>query len=74
MNQDNKISVILPTLNEEENLRLLIPEIVNLLEDDLNIEYEVIVVDDGSTDMTEVFINELMSNNTSIKFLLRTNE
>ena len=74
MNQDNKISVILPTLNEEENLRLLIPEIVNLLEDELDIEYEVIVVDDGSTDMTEVFINELMSNNTSIKFSLRTNE
>ena len=48
MNQDNKITVILPTLNEEENLRLLIPEIVNLLEDELDIEYEVIVVDDGS--------------------------
>ena len=39
MNQDNKITVILPTLNEEENLRLLIPEIVNLLEDELDIEY-----------------------------------
>ena len=67
MNQDNKISIILPTLNEEENLRLLIPEIVNLLEDELDIEYEVIVVDDGSTDMTEGFINELMKKNTSIK-------
>ena len=74
MNQDNKISVILPTLNEEENLRLLIPEIVNLLEDDLNIKYEVIVVDDGSTDMTEGFVSEIMSKNTSIKFLSRTNE
>ena len=73
MNQDNKISIILPTLNEEENLRLLIPEIVNLLQDDLNIEYEVIVVDDGSTDMTEGFVSELMSKNTSIKFSSRTN-
>src|SRR6056300_1932356 len=74
MNQDNKISIILPTLNEEENLRLLIPEIVNLLEDDLNIKYEVIVVDDGSTDMTEGFVSEIMRKNTSIKFLSRTNE
>tara|TARA_B110000444_G_C18837382_1_gene596806 strand:+ start:680 stop:1522 length:843 start_codon:yes stop_codon:yes gene_type:complete len=71
MNKDNKISIILPTLNEEQNLRLLIPEIVNLLEVDLNIEYEVIVVDDGSTDMTELYITDLMAKNDSIKFLSR---
>lgn len=74
MNKDNKISIILPTLNEEENLKLLIPEIVNLLEADLNIKYEVIVVDDGSTDMTEVYITDLMTKNDSIKFLLREGE
>lgn len=74
MNQDNKISIILPTLNEEDNLKLLIPEIVRLLQDDLNIEYEVIVVDDGSTDMTEEFINEIMKKNSFIKFVLRKKE
>ena len=36
-------------------------ELVVSVEDELDIEYEVIVVDDGSTDMTEGFINELMN-------------
>ena len=74
MKQDNKISIILPTLNEKENLSKLIPEIVNLLESELNFEYEVIVVDDGSTDMTELLIEKFMKKNSSINFLLRNSE
>ena len=53
MTEEKGLSVILPTLNEEENLKKLIPEIAHLLEGELKIDYEIIVVDDGSTDNTK---------------------
>ena len=57
-----EVSIILPTLNEEKNLDFLIPEIQEELTH-LNIDnYEIIVVDDGSTDnskkLVEQFNNE----------------
>ena len=42
MTFDNKISIILPTLNEEKNLKILVPEISSLFENDLKLEYEII--------------------------------
>jgi len=58
MTFDNKISIILPTLNEEKNLKILVPEISSLFENDLKLEYEIIVVDDGSTDNTSNIIKK----------------
>ena len=46
------ISIILPTINEADNLKLLIPEIINNLETVENLNFEIIVSDDGSTDST----------------------
>ena len=43
------ISLILPTLNEEENLVILLPKIQSIL---TNLEYEIIIVDDDSDDQT----------------------
>ena len=71
MTFDNKISIILPTLNEEKNLKILVPEISSLFENDLKLEYEIIVVDDGSTDSTNEYISSLMKNNKSIKRVKR---
>ena len=48
MNKLKGISVILPTLNEEENLKELIPKIVEILENIEITNYELIVVDDSS--------------------------
>ena len=51
-----EVSIILPTLNEEKNLDFLIPEIQEELTH-LNIEnYEIIVVDDGSTDNSKKLV------------------
>lgn len=51
--EDNfELSVILPTLNEARNLEILIPSIVKNLNSVDNLVYEIIVVDDGSTDNT----------------------
>jgi dolichol-phosphate mannosyltransferase len=46
------VSVILPVVNESENLRVLIPRLTALLDRE-RITHEVIVVDGGSTDGTQ---------------------
>ncbi len=43
------ISVIIPTLNEEQRIEKLLPQIIQLLK---NIPHELIVVDGGSSDQT----------------------
>jgi glycosyltransferase involved in cell wall biosynthesis len=45
------ISVIIPAFNEEKSIGLVIEETTQAL-DSLNVPYEIIVVDDGSTDHT----------------------
>ncbi len=52
------LSCVIPCLNEAENLRVLIPELVSLL-GGLVGAYEIIVVDDGSQDHTPRMLTEL---------------
>jgi len=52
-----RLSVILPVYNEAENLRLLIPALGEALEA-LNVFYEIVVVDDGSSDSTATVLRE----------------
>lgn len=50
------ISVVIPIYNEEENIKLLIKEIDQALQSH---NYEIILVDDGSTDKTRIKVKEL---------------
>ena len=50
-----KLSVVIPVMNEEDNIKPLLDEIRKSLRD---IDYEVIFVDDGSTDKTVEKIKE----------------
>ena len=54
------IWVIVPALNEAENLRVLVPRIVKTLES-MGDGGRVLVVDDGSTDDTREAMAELAS-------------
>ena len=59
MKSEIKVSIILPTLNEKKNLEILIPSIVKEF-DELTIQdYEILVVDDNSTDGTKYIMNKL---------------
>ena len=71
-NDDISISIILPTLNEIENLKILIPEIVEVLKSQNIKDFEIIVVDDNSDDGTETFINSLSEENGKIKIIVRS--
>jgi glycosyltransferase involved in cell wall biosynthesis len=52
------VSVILPVHNEAENLRILLPALSDSLEA-LGVAYEIVIVDDGSTDDTATFLAKL---------------
>lgn len=51
-------SLIIPTYNESENIQILIPRVIKLLNEH-NISFEIIVVDDDSPDLTWKVAQEL---------------
>lgn len=62
-----KISVVVPCYNEEENVKPIseaILEQLNLLE---NYDYEIIFIDNDSTDMTRDIIEKICAENSKIK-------
>ncbi len=68
------VTVILPTLNEEKNLQILIPQLVKVFKD-LSLEkYEILVVDDSSEDQTEKLIQELSLKNNKINIFQRNSQ
>lgn len=55
-----KLSVVIPLYNEEENIELLVRKIESALKDKV---FEIILVDDGSTDRTRQKVKELNNPN-----------
>ncbi len=60
------ISIVIPLLNEEESLRELNQWISRVMAEN-NFSYEVIFIDDGSTDGSWNLIQQLSAQNTNIK-------
>ena len=50
------LSIILPTLNEKDNLEILIPDLITNLSEINNLEFEIIISDDQSTDGTKELV------------------
>lgn len=63
-----KLSVVLPTYNEAENLKILIPQIEEKFKGEL---LEIIIVDDNSQDGTKELINALNNKFNNIKLISR---
>ena len=67
------LSVVIPVYNEEENVQLLHERLKNAL-DPLNQEYELLFVDDGSTDRTLPILEEIQAQDNKVVVLsLRRN-
>lgn len=62
------ISVIMPTLNEERNIESAINNTLKALED-YHIAGEVIVINDGSRDKTEVLVSNIMQRDNRIRMI-----
>jgi len=63
-----KISIILPVLNEEENLNDMNAEITSVVEN-MDVEYEIIYIDDGSTDRSFEMLSSMREKNQNIKII-----
>jgi glycosyltransferase involved in cell wall biosynthesis len=67
------LSVVIPVYNEEENIQLLHERLKNAL-DSLQKEYEIIFVDDGSTDQTLSLLEKIQAVDKNVIILsLRRN-
>ena len=60
------ISIFFPCYNEQENVGLAVEKALAVMEE-LNADFEVIVVDDGSTDGTGQIADEIAARNSGVK-------
>ena len=60
------ISVFFPCYNEQENVRRTVEKALDVLEK-LNADFEVIIVDDGSSDNTGRIADEIAGSNNKVK-------
>ena len=63
-----RLSVVLPTYNERENIPLLLKELFSL---DQPYELEVLIVDDDSTDGTDQLVKDFAKSDFRIRFIRR---
>ena len=63
---NKKISIIAPFFNEEESLPIFLEEVLNIIEEQAEYNFEIIFIDDGSTDNSLVFLKEKAKENKNI--------
>lgn len=67
-NQKIEYSIIIPVMNEEANVKILHQKIVDAMNKQTK-PYEIIFVDDGSTDETFEILKSLKSNDSNLKLI-----
>ena len=66
---EKDLTVLIPTLNEEKNIKILCERIIGILPNT-----KILVVDDGSKDNTQTLVKELGAINPNIKLIDRGDE
>ena len=66
-----KISVLIPCYNEEENVKPICAAVEEVLKKDLSkYDYEIVFIDNNSTDRTREYLYEICSENKKVKAIL----
>ena len=66
-----KLSIMIPCYNEEENVREICAAVIEMLTTDLpQYDYEIVFIDNCSTDKTRGYLRELCSQNHKVKAIL----
>jgi dolichol-phosphate mannosyltransferase len=68
LKQEIEISVVVPVYNEEKNLPILVPRLTEVLRG-LGKPYEMVFVDDGSTDASRQVLKEMASEGSFIRIV-----
>ncbi len=69
MDRINKvITIVVPCFNEQEVLLLFYRELINILEN-IDYQYEIVFVNDGSTDKTIDILRRISEENSKIKYV-----
>jgi dolichol-phosphate mannosyltransferase len=71
--QPDKFALVVPTLNEAGNIETVLRRVQSALEP-LSLTYEVIVVDDGSTDGTPDIVRACSASDSRIRLISRRNQ
>lgn len=66
--QKQQLSIVIPAKDEEDSVTILYNELIELLQK-LDNEYEIIFVDDGSTDQTYQRLEQLHKKNNRVKVI-----
>lgn len=69
-----KYSIIIPTYNRLDELKELIPSLIQMAHEESCPPFELVIVDDGSTDGTEGYIPSLVANPFSIHYFKQANQ
>jgi dolichol-phosphate mannosyltransferase len=67
-NESLKLSVVIPAHNEEDCIAQTVTAIVQALVDE-GVDYEVVVVDDGSADRTAAVVADLVEGNERVRYV-----
>ena len=68
MEEIKKVSVVIPVFNERENVPILYRKLKEVLQS-LSVDYEIIFVDDGSTDGTTEVLEEIGKSDQKVKVI-----
>jgi len=63
-----EVSIIIPAYNEEQRLPLLLPELLSFCSRNLS-NYEIIIIDDGSTDGTKEVVRKLSKGKSEVRLI-----
>jgi dolichol-phosphate mannosyltransferase len=66
-----KLSIVIPAYNEEKNVGRTLAELQRVVGKERGIPYEIIVVNDNSTDDTENMIRSMMTENSHLRIVNR---